>query len=172
MQGIWTSFHVTNIFGLGVVLIAWLALFVGTHILVTLVRQEPLVGWAVGPLGVTVLFLREPSLWYIWLDVICPALVSGGVLYIGLFSTIAPITLPHYPLFEAVVIACGMCITSARDVVNALRDLRYPLWGEARILRSIQLLRSTWTKIHFTPFGYNYLSDHFGANPTDLLRAF
>lgn len=172
MQGIVTNVHVINPFGLGVVLIAWLALFLGTHVLVTFARQEPLVGWAVGPLGVTVLFLREPSLWYIWLDVICPALVSGGVLYIGLFSTIAPIALPHHPLFEAFIIACGVCITSMRDVVNALRDVRYPLWGEARILRSMQLLRSTWTKIHFTPFGYNYLNDHFGGNPTELLRAF
>lgn len=172
MQGILTSVHLTNLFGLGVLLIVWLALFVGTHVIVTLVRQEPLVGWAFGPLGVTVLFLREPSLWYIWLDVICPALVSGGVLYIGLFTSIAPITLPHYPLVEIVVIACGVCLTSIRDVANALRDVRYPLWGEARILRSMQLLRASWTKIHFTPFGYNYLSDHFGTNPTDLLQAF
>jgi len=45
------------------------------------------------------------------------------------------------------------------------------LWGEARILRTIQNLRATWARIYFTPFGYSYVRDRFGANPTELLQA-
>jgi hypothetical protein len=56
--------------------------------------------------------------------------------------------------------------------VNALRDLRYPLWGEARILCSLQFLRASWASIHFTPFGLSYLRDHFGSSPSELLQVF
>lgn len=172
MPGMSTGIHVTNFWGLAFLLLLWIVLFVCAHILVTFLRHEPLIGWAVGPLGVTVMFFHEPSILYIWLDVLFPALVSGSVLYVGLFTSLSPITLPHHPLFEALVIGLGVCITSVGDAFNALRDLRYPLWGEARILRSIQLLRATWTKIYFTPFGYSYVMDHFGANPAELLQVF
>ncbi len=170
MAGILASIHVTNLFGLCVLLVLWIVLFKCAHLLVMLLRHEPLIGWAIGPLGVTVMFLHEPSTLYIWLDVLWPALVSGSILYIGLFTFLSPVILPQYPLVQVVVVVCGILITSTGDVVNALRDLRHPLWGEARILRSIHLLRATWAKIHFTPFGYTYLSDHFGSNPTDLLQ--
>lgn len=167
-----TGVHVTNFFGLGTLLLIWVVLFVCTHILVTLLRRDQLIGWAVGPLGVTVMFVHEPSVLYIWLDVLFPALVSGCTLYIGLFTPLSPVTFPHNPLLEVLTIAFGVCIASARDVKNALYDLRYPLWGEARILRSIQSLRASWAKIHFTPFGSSYLNDHFGANPHELLQGF
>ena len=171
MAGMQTSIHVTTVLGLGVLLVLWVVLFKSTHLLVTLSRHEPLIGWAIGPLGITVMFLREPSTLYIWLDVLCPAIVSGSTLYVGLFTFLSPVSLPHYPLLEAFVIACGVLITSAGDVLNALRDLRHPLWGEARVLQSIQLLRASWAKIHFTPFGYSYVNDHFGSSPTELLQA-
>ncbi|HLZ60886.1 MAG TPA: hypothetical protein VKR06_28385 [Ktedonosporobacter sp.] len=171
MSGILASIHITNFLGLGLLLVLWIILFKGMHLMIMLLRHEPLIGWAIGPLGVTVMFLHEPSLLYIWLDVLFPALVSAGVLYVGLFTSLSPIALPHHPLFIAVVLVCGVLLTSIGDLMNALRDVRHPLWGEARILRSIQILRGSWAKIHFTPFGYSYLHDHFGANPTDLLQA-
>lgn len=171
MPGILANIHVTNFFGLGLLLVLWIVLFKGMHLVIMLLRHEPLIGWAIGPLGITVMFLHEPSLLYIWLDVLFPALISGGVLYVGLFTSLSPIVLPHHPVFIAVVLACGVLLTSTGDLVNALLDVRHPLWGEARILRSIQILRGSWAKVHFTPFGYSYLHDHFGANPTELLQA-
>jgi len=164
--------HILNPTGLVILLVLWVVLFKLAHILPPLLRHDPLIGWAVGPLGVTVMSLREPSLLYIWLDVLFPACVSGGFLYLGLFTRFAPISLPHAPLVQILTIVCGVLLTSTLDVVNALRDVRHPLWGEARILRSILFLRVTWTKIHFTSFGYTYLSDHFGFNPIDLLQVF
>jgi hypothetical protein len=171
MPAMQTGLHFSNVLGLGVLLVLWIILFKSTHLFVTLARREPLIGWAIGPLGITIVFLREPSTLYIWLDVLCPAVVSGSTLYVGLFTSLAPVSLPHHALFEAFVLACGVLITSIGDVLNALHDLRHPLWGEARVLQSIQFLRASWAKIHFTPFGYSYLSDHFGSNPTELLQA-
>ena len=168
MPDIVSRIHVTNLWGVCILFVLWIVLFRSTHLLVMLIRREPLIGWAVGPLGVTLMVLHEPSTLRIWLDVVGPALVSGSVLYVGLFTSLSPITFPQHPFVTVLVITCGVLITSAGDFVNALRDLRHPLWGEARILRSIQLLRATWAKIHFTPFGHSYLSDHFKTTPTDL----
>jgi hypothetical protein len=105
------------------------------------------------------------------LDVLCPALVSGGVLYLGLFTSLSPLALPREPFVRILVITCGVLFTSTTDLLNALRDMQHPLWGEARILRTIQNLRATWARIYFTPFGYSYVRDRFGANPAELLQA-
>jgi len=172
MPGTVTNVHITNVLGIIGFLVLWLILFGCAHLLVTLLRNERLIGWAIGPLGLTILFMREPSTLYILLDAIIPAIVSGCFLYLGLFTAFpSPIFIPHHPLIEIVVIACGVFITSFADCMNALRDLRYPLWGEARVLRSIQFLRASWASIHFTRFGLSYLQDHFDSNPRDLLQA-
>jgi len=170
MSGVLTSVHLANLLGIVIFFVVWIVLFECAHVLITLLRHGPLIGWAVSPLGVTVMFLHEPSALYIWLNVLFPALVSGTVLYFGFFSPLALIAIPRQPLIEIAVIAVGVLLTSTVDFVNALRDFRYPLWGEARILRSIQFLRASWATIHFTPFGLSYLRDHFGSNPADLLQ--
>jgi len=119
------------------------------------------------------LYLSEPSPVFILFTALFPAMVSAFVLYVELFTAIpSPLALPHNPIFEILVITIGVVITSTLDFFDAMRDLRYPLWGEARILRNIQLLRASWASIHFTPFGLSYLREHFGSNPTDLLQSF
>jgi len=170
MPGILQSVRVINIPGFILLLLLWIVLFKGTRLLVMLLRHDPLVGWAIGPLGVTIMFVHEPSAMFIWLGMLCPAIVSGSVLYIGLFTSFSPVVLSHNPAVQVVVIGGGILLTIIGDIVNILQDLRHPLWGEARILRSMQWLRATWAKIHFTPFGYSYLSDHFGSSPPDLLQ--
>ena len=165
--------HVTSFLGLGGFLILWIVLFVCAHMFVALLRNNPLIAWAISPLGVTTLFLHEPSTLYLLLDATFPALVSAGVLYIGLFTSIAsPVAFPRHPLIELVVIVGGVLLVSTRDFVNLLRDLRYPLWGEARILRSLQFLRASRATIRFTSFGLSYLRDHFGFSPAEILQAF
>jgi len=171
MPVISTSIHISNPFGLAGFVVLWIILFECAHVLVTLLRNGPLIGWAVSPLGVTVIYLYEPSTLYIWLNVLFPAFVSSLVLYVGLFTSLAPVAIPHQPLITVLVISLGVLLSSSIDFFNALRDLRHPLWGEARILRSIQYLRASWSAIHFTPFGLTYLRDRFGSSPTDLLQA-
>ena len=171
MHGTLSGIHVTNPFGLVGFLVLWIVLFEGSHLLLSLVRKEPLIGWAVSPLGFTPLYLREPSILYILLSVFFPALISGIVLFIGLFTSLTPVKLAHQPISGILIMLLGVVVTSSLDAINALRDLLYPLWGEARILRNIQILRSSWASIHFTPFGSSYLREQFGSNPADLLRS-
>jgi hypothetical protein len=175
MPGVSTSnmqIHITNLFGLVVFVVLWLGLVEGARILINALRSDPLLGWSIGPLGISALFLYEPSVCFILLSMTFPAFVSGGILYLGLFTSLpSPLALPHSALIIIFTLALGIVITSLGDWINALRDFRYPLWGEARVLRSIQYLRASWASIHFTPFGRSYLREHFGANPTELLQA-
>ncbi|GAC1364821.1 MAG: hypothetical protein NVS2B12_10300 [Ktedonobacteraceae bacterium] len=171
MAGLFNSIHVNNVLVLVVFLVVWLVLCECAHIFVLLLRREPLLGWAVGPFGVTLMVLHEPSLLYLWLDVLCPALVSGSVLSVGLFTSFSPIAIENHPFIKVIILACGLLVTSSSSLITALRDLHYPLWGEARVLRTIQFLRSTWARIHFTSFGHSYVRSHFGSNPTELLQA-
>lgn len=173
MPGSIASLYVTSIPRLVAYVFIWIFLVWCAKILVRLYRNDPLVGWAVGPLGLSTLYLSEPSPVFILFNALFPAVVSALVLYLGLFTAIpSPLTLPDNPLVKVVVITIGVLITSTVDFVDAMRDLRYPLWGEARILRNIQLLRASWASIHFTQFGLSYLREHFGSNPADLLQSF
>jgi hypothetical protein len=163
--------HGVNVPGLVLLLLLWILLFKGTRLLVMLFRHDPLVGWAIGPLGITIMFVHEPSVLFIWLSMLCPAIVSGSVLYVGFFTSLSPVTLSHTLIMQVIVIGCGVLLSIIGDIFNVFQDLRHPLWGEARMLRSIQWLRATWARVHFTPFGYSYLNDHFGSSPTDLWQA-
>jgi hypothetical protein len=166
------NIHITNFFGLLGFVILWLGLVECSKILLKAFRNDPLIGWAVGPLGISTLFLCEPSTRFILFNALFPTFVSGVILYLGLFTSLpSPLLLPHSLLVTLTVLILGVLITSLGDWINALRDLRYPLWGEARVLRNIQYLRASWASIHFTPFGLSYLREHFGSNPTELLRA-
>src|SRR5579863_2671758 len=164
--------HITSILGLVFFVVLWLALVECAKVLIALLRNDPLIGWAIGPFGITTLYMCEPTPPFILFSALFPAVISGCILYFGLFSSLpGPLALPHQWLIEILVIACGVLFTSASNIMHALRDLRYPLWGEARILRSIQFLRASFASIHFTTFGISYLRQKFGSNPTDLLQA-
>src|SRR5437764_11323463 len=115
MPFVFTSIHITNLLGFVAFLLLWIVLVECAHVLVTLLRHGPLIGWAVSPLGVTVMFLYEPSTLYIWLNVLFPALVSGSIIYIGFFTTLAPIAFPRHPLIELIVIAVGVLLSSGVD---------------------------------------------------------
>ena len=167
-----SSVHVTSVLGLVGFIILWLALVECAKVVLALLKNDPLVGWAIGPFGITPLILSEPTTFFIFFNALFPAVISGCILFFGLFSVLpSPLSLPHRPLIVILVIAVGVLFTSAGNILNALRDLRHPLWGEARFLRNVQNLRASFASIHFTSFGIDYLRQQFGSSPTDLLQA-
>lgn len=164
--------HITNLLGLLGFVILWLGLVECSKILLKTFRKDPLIGWSIGPFGISTLFLSKPSTRFILLSTLIPTVLSAGILYLGLFTSLpSPLLLPHNGWLILAVLLIGVLITNLGDWFSALRDLRYPLWGEARILRNIQLLRASCASIHFTPFGHSYLREHFDSNPSELLRA-
>lgn len=171
MRNVLANIHLYTVLEFLLLVSLWVVLCECAHVGVRLLRREPLIGWAVGPLGVTVMFLHEPSLLYVCLDVLCPAIVSGSFLYIALYTGISSVIFPQGSPVPVLIVCCSVVIVSMATFIRVWQDARYPLWGEARVLRTIQRLRSNWNSIHFTPFGCSYLLDHFGSNPTDLLQA-
>ncbi len=170
MSGTLASITVKSLPLLVAYVFIWLFLVACARLLVRVYRHDPLVGWAVGPLGVSTVYLSEPSPFFILFSALFPAVVSVVILFFEFFSVLpSPLVLPNNLLVNILVIVIGVLLTSTLDFLDALRDLRYPLWGEARVLRNIQLLRASWASIHFTPFGMAYLREHFGSSPTDLL---
>src|SRR5260370_19819963 len=136
MSGTSVGIHITSILGLGGLLLLLIILFECAHALVALLRADPPIAWAIGPLGLTTLFVREPSTFYILLDALLPAVVSASVLYVGLLTSLAsPIVIPRHPLIEIVVVAVGVLIATTGDFLLALRALVYQLWGERAVLR-------------------------------------
>src|SRR6266699_639625 len=93
------SIHVTSVPRLVGFLVLWIILFECARMLGAVLRNDPLVGWAIGPLGVSTLFLSEPSPVFILFNALFPAVVSAFVLYLGLFTALpSPLTLPNNPL--------------------------------------------------------------------------
>jgi hypothetical protein len=167
-----SAIHVTNPLGLVGFVIFWFGLVACAKFLLNALRNDPLIGWSIGPLGVSTLFLYEPTGRFLLFSTLFPALVSGTFLYLGLFTNFpSPLELPHHPFVITVVLVLGILLTCLSDWIAALRDLRYPLWGEVRVLRNIQYLRASCAMIRFTPFGLSYLQEHFGSNPRELLQA-
>src|SRR5207244_12888431 len=115
-----TSIHVFNFLELAGFLVLWIVLFECAHVLVALLRHGPLIGWAVSPLGVTVMFLYEPSTLYIWLNVLFPALISGFVIYVGFFSSLAPISFPRHPLIDLIALALWILVSRVFALFRAL----------------------------------------------------
>src|SRR5438552_11304677 len=118
------SLHGINVPGLVLLLFLWILFFKGAYLLVMLFRRDPLVGWAIGPLGITIMFAHEPSILFIWLSLICPAIVSGSVLYVGLFTAISPVPLSHNLVVQVVVVACGVLVSIMGYIFNVFQDMR------------------------------------------------
>ncbi len=163
--------HFDRLLELGIFLVLWFVLYECAHIVVVLLRREPLIGWGVGPYGLTLIALHEPTFFFRWLDVLFPAIVSSCMLYIGLFTSLSPIMLGKHVVLKVIIVVVGIMLTSMTNLLNTMRDLRYPLWGEMRVLQTLYMLRTRWAKIHFTAFGSSYVRAHFGANPGELYQS-
>src|SRR5258708_20523971 len=130
-----TRIHITSIPGLVGYVILWIILCECATMLATLLRHHPFIGSAVGPLGLSSLFVSEPSIVFILFNALFPAAISACVLYFGLFTALpSPIFLPHHLFVETLVICGGVLLTCTGDFLDFVRDLQYPLWGEAPCL--------------------------------------
>jgi hypothetical protein len=154
-------------------ILLWILAYVGTCLMLTALRADPPVGWSVGPFGISAIFLRAPSALYCLWQLLLPALVAALVLYFGLFYTSPPpiLGLPHTPGAEVVAVLVGAVGMSGGNMRRIVRDVRYPLWGEARMLHAVQHARALGGKVYFTTFGRIYLREEFDTTPQDLLQA-
>lgn len=132
MPNVIADIHIHNVLGVVLLIFLWLVVCEGTHVGVRLLRREPMLAWAIGPLGVKVMFLHEPSFFYACLDVLCPALVSGCVLSIGLYTTVSPVTFSHNPLMPTLIVVGGVVVVFVVNLILVSGWMLVIPYGERR----------------------------------------
>ncbi|HEX6122265.1 MAG TPA: hypothetical protein VFY89_03850 [Ktedonobacterales bacterium] len=154
------------------VVFAWLLVSHIVYWLVAVVRDESLVAWSVGPLGINVVALRRPPARLIAAQLGCAALAVALAAYISLFVLDpGPISglARSLPVIAAAVAIPVVVLTFGR-LLGILREVRVPLWGEARVLARVQRSAVTGALIFFTPTGRSFLRDRFNATPGEFVR--
>ena len=141
--------------------------------LVAHLHKRSLVCWAVGPFGVQSVYLRPPSLVRRLIEAIVPAVAVAAVSYLALYRTtsgaLLAVPTSHLRRFEVLAVAAALAV--GLQGMRLFGDLRFPLWGEARMLALIERSRALGSRVHFTPAGRKLLRERFGATPGEFLRS-
>jgi hypothetical protein len=141
--------------------------------LVAYLHKRSLVCWSVGPLGVSAVYLKQPSLSSRIVEAATPALAVVCVGYLALYQT-APgelLVALNLPLRRLGLLLLTALVALGLQGIRLFGDLRFPLWGEARMLALVARSRTLGGRVHFTPAGRKLLRERFGATPHEFLRA-
>lgn len=152
--------------------VAWMVVYHAAFCLVALARDRSLICWSLGPLGFSVIALREPPVRQVAVQLLAGGVAAAVAVYATLFVVHpAPVngldTLDYGPLLAVAVPVAAF--TVAR-VALLFADLRTPLWGEARVLARVQRSMATHALVVFTPAGRAFLAERFGATPTEFMH--
>ena len=163
--------HINPIYLTGVIL-AWFIIYHLAYALIAIARDRSLVCWSIGPLGISAITLREPPARQVLTQLLVAALAVAGATYASLYLLEPP---PISGLHQAVsaqliAVLIPVALLTIWRLLSILRERRFPLWGEARVLASIQRSRATGALIVFTTLGRNFLRDRFGATPGEFLH--
>lgn len=152
--------------------IVWLVTYHVAYAVLSIASDRSLVCWSIGPLGISVVPLREPSLRQVALRLAGAALVLAAAVYATLYLIMpAPVTglggsLPAV----AIAVAGPVALFTLWRVGGIFRTRHYPLWGEARVMAAVQRSLASGAFIVFTPGGREFVRDRFGATPGEFLR--
>ncbi len=166
------SIHIINPLYLTGVILVWFAVYHLAYSLIAIARDRSLVCWSIGPLGINAITLREPPAMQVIIQLICAALAVAGATYTSLYLLMPPpiAGLQQTVSAQLVAIAIPVALLTLWRLLGILRERRFPLWGEARVLASIQRSRATGALVVFTAMGRNFLRERFGATPGEFLR--
>jgi histidine triad (HIT) family protein len=141
--------------------------------LVAHLHKRSLVCWSVGPLGVQAVYLKPPSLFSRIVEAAVPAAAVVCVGYLALYRTEPGAVLVglNVPLRRVGLLLLAALLAAGLQAIRLFGDLRFPLWGEARMLALVERSRSLGARVHFTSAGRKLLRERFGATPREFLRA-
>ncbi len=152
--------------------VAWFIVYHLVYWLTALARDPSLVAWSLGPFGITVVALREPPAWLRLLQLALAGLGLAALVYSSLYLVHpAPIVGLHATgADQALTVLVPVAAFTLARLLLILRERRFPLWGEARVMAAVQRSRATGAIVFFTRGGRTYLRDRFGATPHEFLR--
>ncbi len=151
---------------------AWLLVYHIVYSLIAVVRDESLVCWSLGPLGVGVVTMHRPPVRQVLAQFACAGLACGLAVYISLFMLV-PGLLPGLDRSlntMAAAVLIPVAVVTLWRLVGMVRAQRLPIWGEARVLALIQRSAATGALIFFTPAGRAFLRERFNVAPGELVR--
>ncbi len=165
------SVHINLVYLLAVALV-WALIYYVVYAAIAIARDSSLICWGIGPLGLTVIALRKPAARQIILQFTAAGLALACVADVSLFlAHPGPITgLSETVSAELTVIAAIVAVATVIRALANLRARRFPLWGEARVLASVQRSVATGAVLFFTPMGRAFLRDRFGATPGEFIQ--
>lgn len=154
-------------------MVVWGATYLLASWLVAMTQRKMLVCWSVGIFGLMVVYLRAPSLLFRTAQVTIPAMLVSIACYASLYlSRPEPIVGLDQQSAARLLVFCGaFAIVGGLELARVIGDLRFPLWGEARVMALVQRSRALGGLIHFTPAGCRFLRERFGATPREFVRA-
>jgi hypothetical protein len=165
------SIHINPIY-LTVVILAWFAIYHLAYALIAIARDRSLVCWSIGPLGIHAITLREPPASQVLVQLVCAALAVAGTSYASFYLLEPPpiAGLQQTVSAQLLAVTIPVVVLTLWRLLGIVRERRFPLWGEARVLASIQRSRATGALVFFTSLGRNFLRERFGATPGEFLR--
>lgn len=165
------SLHINTVY-LIVVMLIWLLIYHIVYAAVAIARDPSLICWGVGPFGFTVIGMRRPTWGQALVRLLVAGMALGVVAFISLFvARPAPISgLPQMLSDRLALVSALVALATILRVLGSVRDWRFPLWGEARVLASVQRSIATGAILFFTPLGRAFLRERFGATPNEFLQ--
>ena len=159
-------------FYLVVVFLLWIVVYHIAFWTVALIRDPSLVCWSLGPFGISVVSLRQPSLSRVGTQLAAAAVALGCTAYGSLYLLMPPpiAGLDRAASVRALAVALPIVALSAIHLVGVVRDRIHPLWGEARVMSGVQRSVATGARVYFTPTGRAFLRERFDATPAEFLR--
>lgn len=152
-------------------LILWIMLHEAAYLLLGLMQRRLLICWSIGPLGIATTYVRDPGRGFLLAQLLIPAALAALFLHFLLFQQTPPVLhLPNGALAQLLAVLISLGLTSGIRAVLLARDWRYPIWGEARLLRSVSWCRATGAVIYFTAFGRAFLRERFQVTPREFLQ--
>jgi len=153
-------------------LLLWIGLHEATYLLLGMLARRALACWSIGPLGIATTYLRDPGRLFLLAQLLAPAVLAALFLRFTLFqATPAPIRhLPDGALAQVLAIFISLVLTSGIRAALLARDWRFPLWGEARLMRGVSWGRATGAVIFFTAAGRAFLRERFHVTPREFLQ--
>jgi hypothetical protein len=135
-------------------------------------QRRSYVAWSLGLLGFVPITSSKPSAFVRFLVLILPLALSALAGYEALMLMRG---LPIKGLSDTLatrlwIASVGAVVLDLPRLAGAIREVRFPLWGEARVLDRVARSVALGNAIHFTAAGRVYISERFGATPEEFLR--
>ncbi len=162
--------------GVHVVAVIWLAIiwFAVFQIIAAglfALQNRSIAAWIVSVSGISAIYIRKPNIFFRTLQAILPAFLAGCSTYFILASAVIE---PYMPLLSQpsriIAAVAATLLFNLPRIALALHDIRFPLWGDARILERLARLPNPGTYIRFTSQGRTYIVQQFGSTPEELLH--